>query len=60
MAKNERLKRIFVSNSKPLNLALRNQLKPVQAAQRKRLGKVLRYLLMKEECIDVAIQINSG
>lgn len=60
-AKSERFKRIFVSKSMPLNLALRNQMKPVQATQRMRSRKeVLRYLLMKEECIAVAVQISSG
>lgn len=61
MATNERLKRIAVSKTKPLNLALRNQMKPVQAAQRMRLGKAApRYLLMKEDCVAVAVQISSG
>lgn len=61
MATNERLKRIAVSKTKPLQLALRNQMKPVQATQRMRLGKAtLRYLLMKEDCVAVAIQISSG
>lgn len=61
MATNERLKRIAVSKTKPLNVALRNQMQLVQATVRVRLGKAaLRYLLMKEDCVAVAIQISSG
>lgn len=59
--KTKDLKEYLSVKSMPLNLALRNQTKPVQATQRMKLSlRMLRNLLIKEACVAVAIQISSG